>query len=262
MLYEIDYIDTKTFNTLLDLNEIKKYPYKEWIYVSKNGKLIINIISKIILKQNTYRNGYKYVKIYDYNKKKSKSYLVHRLVAETWLDNPDKLSDVDHIDFNRSNNHYTNLRWLSHKDNCKRRSDIIKDNYNHKYGVAILNNDNSVVMLFKSIKEGAEFVGGKENSLRQKLLGNYANGIYKNTKWKLVNLADYPKIEKDVVGFKDLEKIIEQQQKKITLTEQIMQLSDGVEKNRWSCKLQKEIELMSQLKAQGKEVLKCFTNIT
>ena len=44
-----------------------------------------------------------------------------------------------------------------------------------------------------------------------------------------------------------------------------MQLSDGVEKNRWSCKLhklQKEIELMLQLKAQGKEVLKCFTNIT
>lgn len=44
---------------------------------------------------------------------------IHRLVAETYLDNPNNLSDVDHIDGDRTNNHLSNLRWLSHGDNIK-----------------------------------------------------------------------------------------------------------------------------------------------
>lgn len=42
---------------------------------------------------------------------------VHRLVAMAFLDNPDNLSDVDHINNDRSDNRVENLRWLSHKDN-------------------------------------------------------------------------------------------------------------------------------------------------
>ena len=39
---------------------------------------------------------------------------VHRLVAKAFVKNPrpDLFDQVDHIDHNRSNNHYTNLRWL------------------------------------------------------------------------------------------------------------------------------------------------------
>jgi hypothetical protein len=44
---------------------------------------------------------------------------IHRLVAEVYLPNPNNLSDVDHIDGDRANNHLSNLRWLSHGDNIK-----------------------------------------------------------------------------------------------------------------------------------------------
>ena len=45
--------------------------------------------------------------------------LVHRLVAETFIPNPNKLSDVNHIDSNKINNSVENLEWLSHKDNIR-----------------------------------------------------------------------------------------------------------------------------------------------
>lgn len=46
--------------------------------------------------------------------------LVHRLVAITFLDKPEEgLTDIDHLDHNKENNSVDNLRWTTHKDNCK-----------------------------------------------------------------------------------------------------------------------------------------------
>lgn len=50
---------------------------------------------------------------------KSKCIAVHRIVALCYIPNPDNLSDVDHIDGDRKNNHVSNLRWLSHGDNIR-----------------------------------------------------------------------------------------------------------------------------------------------
>lgn len=50
---------------------------------------------------------------------KSRVYGVHRLVAMAYIPNPEGLSDVDHIDGDRTNNVVENLRWLSHSDNIK-----------------------------------------------------------------------------------------------------------------------------------------------
>ena len=52
-------------------------------------------------------------------KRYSKEY-VHRLVAEAFIPNPENLSDVDHIDCNKSNNHVSNLRWVSREENMAR----------------------------------------------------------------------------------------------------------------------------------------------
>lgn len=61
------------------------------------------------------KKRYYYVTISMNNKKYNVS--VHRLVAETFLENPNNYTDVDHIDKNTYNNNVSNLRWCSHQQN-------------------------------------------------------------------------------------------------------------------------------------------------
>ena len=46
---------------------------------------------------------------------------MHRLVAEAFVANPDKLASVDHIDRMRINNNASNLRWCSAQDQARNR---------------------------------------------------------------------------------------------------------------------------------------------
>ena len=84
-------------------------------YEISNLGIIRNKKTKLIRKQSTHKDGYKRIVLIKDNKLYFKT--VHRLVALAFVPNPDNLSDVDHIDNNKSNNAADNLQWLSHKDN-------------------------------------------------------------------------------------------------------------------------------------------------
>ena len=69
---------------------------------------------------------------------KCKTYLVHRLIAETFIPNPENKPCIDHIDRNRDNNDVSNLRWVTIKENAYnqknnipgvRRCDLTKKEY-------------------------------------------------------------------------------------------------------------------------------------
>lgn len=64
------------------------------------------------------QDGYLSCKLKD--RERSKSYLVHRLVAIHFIDNPKNLPEVDHVDNDRANCHHSNLRWISRKNNILR----------------------------------------------------------------------------------------------------------------------------------------------
>lgn len=57
--------------------------------------------------------GYLFVQI------KGKNYWVHRLVAETFLPNPENKPTVDHINRDRTDNRLCNLRWADQQEQCR-----------------------------------------------------------------------------------------------------------------------------------------------
>lgn len=70
-----------------------------------------------ILKQCMESSGYYKVNLYKYGKVKNES--VHRLVALTFIDNPDSKPQVNHIDGDKLNNEVTNLEWATQSENMK-----------------------------------------------------------------------------------------------------------------------------------------------
>lgn len=64
---------------------------------------------------------------------RGKTYSVHRIVAETFIDNPNGYKTVDHIDRNPSNNDVKNLRWADLKMQCSNQYRV--DQCLEKYGV-------------------------------------------------------------------------------------------------------------------------------
>lgn len=61
--------------------------------------------------------GYKFVGLSKNNKRKN--YYVHKLVANAFIDNPNNYTEINHKDYNKSNNNSSNLEWCSRSFNVK-----------------------------------------------------------------------------------------------------------------------------------------------
>lgn len=90
---------------------------KSITHIRKNGNKENHIcISKgKILKPGKDSGGYMVVVLS--KEGKTKSYRVHRLVANTFMPNPNNYRCVNHIDENKTNNNVKNLEWCTYKHN-------------------------------------------------------------------------------------------------------------------------------------------------
>lgn len=78
-----------------------------------------------ILKQFDNGHGYLFVSFSMHGKQVTR--YVHRLVAQTFIPNPDNFTEVNHKDNNPTNNCVINLEWCTHEYNMQ---------YKEKYGVS------------------------------------------------------------------------------------------------------------------------------
>lgn len=95
-----------------------------WKIAKLNGKqIMVSSFGRImghdgrILKPQLQQNGYYVIKYW--NGEYITNKLIHRLVAETFISNPENKPEVDHIDTVRTNNHVDNLRWVTRSENFK-----------------------------------------------------------------------------------------------------------------------------------------------
>lgn len=70
-----------------------------------------------LLKPSPDKNGYVSVSLYLNSSTRAKRILIHRLVAITFIPNPNGLPQVNHKDENKSNNRIDNLEWCTSKYN-------------------------------------------------------------------------------------------------------------------------------------------------
>ncbi|KAI5532638.1 His-Me finger endonucleases family [Trichomonas vaginalis G3] len=52
----------------------------------------------------------------------NKIHLKHRIIAEQWIENPNNLKEIDHINHDRTDNRISNLRWCSKSENNRNKS--------------------------------------------------------------------------------------------------------------------------------------------
>jgi hypothetical protein len=92
----------------------KMYPKNSNVFVKRNGSVHYLTTSGLQELTQVFSGNYTTVKI------EGKSVAVHRIVAETYLEEPlstVRCPVVDHIDGDRRNNRASNLQWISQAQN-------------------------------------------------------------------------------------------------------------------------------------------------
>jgi HNH endonuclease/NUMOD4 motif/NUMOD1 domain len=92
-----------------------------------------------------------------------KSYLIHRLVALTFIENPENKEQVNHIDGNKLNNQLDNLEWVTNKENQLHKHKIgLGNNFTRRIVQYDLNENK--IQEFESIVLASKILGiGKSN---------------------------------------------------------------------------------------------------
>lgn len=136
--------------------KIKKIKNYEDYYVDTNGNVYSTKSGKLKKLKPWLDSKGRYLMVSLCNNNEIKKYLVHRLVAQTFICNTDETKGtVDHIDNNPRNNKLENLRWLSQKENTKRGFETRTPVRNFK--VCALIKDRVFVKYFRSVKEASRF---------------------------------------------------------------------------------------------------------
>ena len=139
------------------------------------------------LKQSKCPGGYTVVNLWKDNSRKM--FLVHRLVAEAFLENKNKLPEVNHKDENKENNRVDNLEWCDAAyNNCygTRLERVVKSKINGKKSYPVIQKiDNKVIETFPSLREVQRRTGYNKS-----LISKCCKGIYKQAygyNWEFVS---------------------------------------------------------------------------
>lgn len=89
--------------------------YEEFYSVSNTGK-VRSLRLNIELKPSLSFKGYLRIVLWSPTGTRLTG-IVHRLVAQAFIPNPENKPQINHIDCQRSNNHVSNLEWCTPKEN-------------------------------------------------------------------------------------------------------------------------------------------------
>ena len=130
--------------------------------VSNLGK-VRNMKTGKILKPQPDKDGYLRLGLYENNKKKK--LFLHRIIATTFIDNPEGKPCVNHIDENKLNNDLSNLEWCTVRENIIHgtRTKRVAEKLSQK--VIQLDLNDNILNVFKSMRQAERETGIPNGSI-------------------------------------------------------------------------------------------------
>ena len=127
-------------------------------------------------------NGYLRVVMYANGERYNK--IVHRLIAEAFIPNPEHLPEVNHLDGHRKNNFVENLEWSTHRDNIRHSFNVLhrRPSMGASKAIKLIDKETGESILFKTEKDCAHYL-----HMSCVHLYNLLSGKRNINKWRLNN---------------------------------------------------------------------------
>lgn len=157
---------------------------------TKGGSLKIN--REKILRQKQTKYGYMEVCLQEKETKRHQFVFVHRLVAESFIKNPNGFPFINHIDECKTNNNIDNLEWCTAKYNCnygtRIERQIISQRNNHPNckKVLCMSLDGKEIHTYNSLSSAARAMGVDKTRLSRICNGHSGAVTSCGYKWKFV----------------------------------------------------------------------------
>ena len=182
----IDYSNFHAIEDVLKEERIAKINGYPGYYISDHGTLYSMMYPGLLyeINQSTVY-GYKYANIY--HEGYAKNFRIHRLVAEYFVpnDNPIENVYVSHEDNNKSNNHYSNLKWCNASYNTQKAYDegLAKNSKGYEdsqsFPVIMYDKDHNEISRFGSVSEASKYTGYDKGTILNQCRGKVKTKVRK-----------------------------------------------------------------------------------
>ena len=140
--------------------------------VSNKGRVMTS--TGIILKPFIQNSGYSALDLW--RDRKKYSITVHKLVAMHFLDYNENY-DIDHIDGDKQNNDVSNLRLITHKENC-----ILRE----RLKLYHVTKDGEIIKGYTSYDTAGKELGFSKNTLKKKIKNEGISPVYNIKEHKFI----------------------------------------------------------------------------
>lgn len=146
----------------------------------------------VAIKTGKVSRGYKTKKgylIFDFRRQKGKCVLVHRLVAEAFIPNPENKPQVNHIDGDKTNNRVENLEWVTNGENQAHafKNNLQKGNFEHPNSKLTLE---QVLYIKNNCVVGSKIYGMQTLAKKFNVCNSTIKQIIQGKSYRYVNKTD------------------------------------------------------------------------